>query len=78
MRASLKADHLKNGETVQHVSVLQAAGDKIPGSAQISGFQDINNDRKDDDGKVTVTVGDESACLTAHSNGDIDVTDDAC
>jgi len=78
MRATLKADDLKNGETVQHVSVLQAAADKIPGSPHISGIQDTNNDGKDDDGKVTIAVGDESACLTAHTNGDIDVTDDAC
>ena len=78
MRATLKADNLKNGETVQNVSILQAAADKIPGSPQVSGIQDANNDRKDDDGKVTITVGNESACLTAHTNGDIDVTDNAC
>src|SRR3954454_18724216 len=78
MRAQLKAADLKSGETVRSVAVLQNAADNIPGSPDISGIADANHDGKDDDGKVTVTVGSERACLSAQDNGTVDVSDGAC
>jgi hypothetical protein len=58
--------------------VLEDAADKVPGSPDVTGITDSNRDGKDDDGKVQFAVGDQHACLTAHDNGNIDVTDGAC
>jgi hypothetical protein len=77
-RAVLKSQNLKQGETVRSVSVLKAAADKVPGSPDVTGITDANGDGKDDDGKVEFTVGDQHACLTAHDNGSVDVTDGTC
>ena len=78
MRAQLKATNLGSGQTVRTVSVLRDAARNIPGSPTVTGITDGDNDGKDDDGLVTVTVGDQSACLTANDNGNVDVTDNAC
>lgn len=77
-RGVLKAQNLKQGETVRSVSVLKDAADKVPGSPDVTGITDADGDGKDDDGKVEFTVGDQHACLTAHDNGNVDVTDGAC
>lgn len=78
MRAQLKANNVGNGQTVRTVAVLRAAARNIPGSPTVEGITDADNDGKDDDGKVTITVGGQSACLTANDNGSVDVTDNAC
>ena len=78
VRAQLKAADLKNGETVRDLRRIQDAIDKLPGDPTITGLADKNNDGKDDDGDVQFTVGNQSACLSAHDNGRIDVSDGAC
>lgn len=78
MRAVLRARQLPEGETVRSVAVLRDAARRIPGSPSVEGIADADGDGKDDDGKVTIGVGDEHACVTAADNGRVDVTDDRC
>lgn len=78
IRGQLKAANLKSGETVRTVTVLQRAADNIPGSPAITGIADANRDGKDDDGNVTVKVGNATACVRAKDNGAVDVSDGAC
>jgi hypothetical protein len=78
MRGAIEARDLDAEQSVRDVKVLRDAADTIPGSPQVTGITDGNGDTKDDDGKVTVRVGDQAACLTADTNGDIDVTDGEC
>ena len=78
VRAQLKAANLKNGETVRDMKRLNDAIDRIPGDPTVTGLTDKNNDGKDDDGNVLFTVGKQSACLTAHDNGIIDVSNGSC
>ena len=78
VRAQLKAADLKNGESVRDMKRLNDAIDRLPGDPTVTGLKDTNDDGKDDDGNVQFTVGKESACLTAHDNGTIDVSNGAC
>lgn len=77
-RGILKSKNLSQGQTVRSVSVLKDATNDLPGSPDVTGITDSNGDGKDDDGKVQFTVGNGHACLTAHDNGTVDVTDGAC
>jgi hypothetical protein len=78
MRADLLANDLPENQTVRDVAVLQQTADDLPGDVQLSGVADADGDGKDDDGKVQVDVGDQSACLTVADNGDVDVSGGAC
>ena len=61
------------------VKAINEVADKIPGSPDVSGVDDTDGDGLDDDGKVLVTVGDNSACLTIEENGTgSDISDGAC
>jgi len=78
VRAQLKAADLKNGESVRDMKRLNDAIDRLPGGVTVTGLTDKDKDGKDDDGNVQFTVGNQSACLTAHDNGRIDVSNGSC
>jgi hypothetical protein len=79
LRASLEGNQTADDEGVRSVSVLEGAVDDLPGDPDVSGIDDSDGDGLDDDGKVQITVDDESACLTLPESGDdIDVTDGDC
>jgi hypothetical protein len=78
VRAQLKAADLKDGESVRDMKRLNDAIDQLPGDPTVTGLTDKDKDGKDDDGDVLFTVGRESACLTAHDNGIVDVSNGSC
>jgi hypothetical protein len=62
----------------REVAVLQDAAGDIPGDPEVTGIVDADGDGRDDDGAVTVAVGDQVSCLSVSDSGDIDVSLDAC
>ena len=64
--------------TLRTTAVLQDVADNMPGAFAVSGIDDTDGDGKDDDGKVQVTLGDQSACLTVQDNGETSVAEGAC
>ena len=78
IRAALQAENLDANQTVRDVAVLQESVADIPGDPSVSGIDDADGDGKDDDGKVQVAVGDQTACITVQDNGDISVSSDSC
>jgi glucose/arabinose dehydrogenase len=79
LRAALKAKDLPNGTTERNVSVLRDAVRDLPGDPDVTGIEDRDGDGKDDDGKVQVNVGDQSACLTISRDGkDTNVDNGKC
>jgi len=78
MRVALEAHDLKAGQTLRDVDVLRENADDVPGDPKVSGITDSNRDGKDDDGKVELTVGDQSACLVVNDQNDVSVDDDTC
>ena len=65
MRGLLQAKNLDANQTVRDVAVLQeSVADDLPGDPSVSGIDDADGDGKDDDGKVQVVVGDQTACIT--------------
>jgi len=60
------------------VVIIEAAVRDLPGDPEVSGIEDADGDGRDDDGNVNVRVDDESACVTVHDNGEVNVSDDAC
>ena len=78
MRAALEAQDLDGGKTLRDVAVLRENANDVPGDPQVSGIDDADGDGKDDDGKVELRVGDQSACVTVTDNNDVSVTNDAC
>jgi hypothetical protein len=78
VRAALQAEDLAPNQTVRDVTVLQEAVKDIPGDPKVTGIDDADGDGKDDDGKVQVVVGDQTACVAVEDNGDISVSSDSC
>jgi hypothetical protein len=78
LRGILESKDLASDQTLRDVTVLQDAVGDIPGDPEVSGIEDADGDAKDDDGKVTVAVGDQQACVTVADNGEISVSGDAC
>jgi hypothetical protein len=78
LRVSLLAQDLGDDEHVDDVAIIEAAVSDVPGDPEVSGVEDADGDGRDDDGKVNVRVDDESACVTVHDNGEVNVSDDAC
>jgi hypothetical protein len=78
VRAALQAEDLDANETVRDVAVLQEAVADVPGDPTVTGIEDTDGDGKDDDGKVQVEVGDQTACVTVQDNGDVSVSSDSC
>jgi hypothetical protein len=78
LRVSLLAQDLHDDQHVDDVAIIQAAVRDLPGDPEISGVEDGNGDGRDDDGKIAVRVDDETACVTVHENGEVNVSDDAC
>jgi hypothetical protein len=78
LRVSLLAQDLGNDQHVDDVVIIEAAVRDLPGDPEVSGIEDADGDGRDDDGKVNVRVDDESACVTVHDNGEVNVSDDAC
>jgi hypothetical protein len=78
LRVSLLAQDLGDDEHVDDVAIIEAAVSDVPGDPEVSGIEDADGDGRDDDGKVNVRVDDESACVTVHDNGEVNVSDDAC
>lgn len=79
LQGGLKANQTARDDGARSVKAINEVADKIPGSPEISGVEDADGDGFDDDGKVQVTVGDYSACLTIEANGTgSDISDGAC
>src|SRR4051794_27779726 len=78
LRGALAAKDLQSGQTERDVSVINATVRDLPGNPNVTGIEDANGDGKDDDGKVQVNVGDQSACLNIAPNGDMNVDNGAC
>jgi hypothetical protein len=78
LRTQLLAKKLSPDQTLRTTAVLQDVADNVPGAFAVSGIDDTDGDGKDDDGKVQVTLGDQSACLTVQDNGESSVANGAC
>ncbi|MEZ5139271.1 MAG: hypothetical protein R2702_06410 [Acidimicrobiales bacterium] len=79
LRVSLKANDTADEEGVRSVDAIDQAVEDLPGDPEVSGVDDGDGDGLDDDGKVQLTVGDSSACVTLPESGEeIDVTDGDC
>ena len=78
LRALLVQEDHDDGEDRRSVEVLERNVDRLPGDPDVSGIEDADGDGLDDDGRVQVTVGDESACLTVAASGDVEVEDGEC
>jgi hypothetical protein len=59
------------------VANFNAAAAALTGTAKMTGLEDTDNNGKDDDSKVTITVDDDKACLQ-NQNAAWEVTDDEC
>jgi len=70
LRASLKGNDTADKEGVRSVKAINQAAKDLPGDATFTGVDDGTGDGLDDDGKVQVTVGSASACLTLPAKGD--------
>ena len=79
MRAALKANDTADADGLRSVEALQQTADDLPGDPEVTGITDADGDGLDDDGKVQVTVDDQSACLTIPETGDdTEVSGGAC
>jgi hypothetical protein len=78
MRATLKAKKLPDNQTVRDLAIMQAAADDVPGNVRVEGLADNDGDGKDDDGNADIVVGKSYACVTAHDNGEVEVSGGKC
>ena len=79
VRASLVARNLDEDEHLRDVAVLEEAIDNVPGGPEVSGLDDGDGDGRDDDGRLQLKVGDESACVAVSEDGQtVDVEGGAC
>jgi hypothetical protein len=74
METELKAMPSGGEPTVANLNTAAAV---LTGDAKMTGLEDTDNNGKDDDSKVTITVGDDKACLQ-NQNAAWEVTDDEC
>jgi hypothetical protein len=70
-------DLVRQGESLDSMSVLQEAARDLPRSPTVTGLGDTNGDGRDDDGKLQITVDDSFACVVV-TGTDIDVSSDPC
>jgi hypothetical protein len=59
------------------VADLESVASDLPQDPEVTGIEDRDDDGLDDDGKVQITVGDSSACVTV-SGSSVDVADGTC
>ena len=70
-------DLVRQGESLDSMSVLQEAARDLPRNPTVTGIADANGDGRDDDGKLEITIDDSHSCVRV-SGADIDVTSAAC
>ena len=70
-------DHVRAGETLDSMSVLQEAARDLPRSPTVTGLGDLNGDGRDDDGRLEIAIDDSYACVVIVGS-DIDVTGARC
>lgn len=70
-------DLVRQGESLDSMSVLQEAARDLPRSPTVSGLNDGNGDGRDDDGKLQITIDESHSCVIV-TGGDIDVTSNRC
>jgi hypothetical protein len=79
LRASLKGNDTANAEGVRSVAAIEQAAADLPGDVEVSGVEDTDGDGLDDDGRVQVDQGDQSACVILPPEGeDTTVESGAC
>lgn len=79
VRASLTVRELGDDEHLRDVEVLEDATEDVPGTPEVVGLTDSDGDGRDDDGRIELQVGDESACVSVSENGEsVDVEGGAC
>lgn len=79
VRVSLSARELGEDEHLRDVSIIEDVTEDVPGDPEVVGLQDGDGDGRDDDGRVELRVGDESACLSVSRDGeDVDVEGGGC
>ena len=70
-------DLVRQGESLDSMSVLQEAARDLPRSPTVTGISDANGDGRDDDGKLEIAVDDSYACVIVTA-ANIDVTGARC
>jgi vacuolar-type H+-ATPase subunit H len=79
LRTAIRADDDLAEDSARDVDLVQDAIEDLPGDVTVTGLDDEDRDGLDDDGLVTVTVDDSSACVSLPAEGDeIDVSGGAC
>ena len=79
LRASLKVNDTANAEGVRSVAAIEEAASDLPGDVEVTGVEDADGDGLDDDGRVQVDQGDQSACVILPAEGeDTTVENGAC
>lgn len=79
LRASLKGNDTANAEGVRSVAAINEAAADLPGDVEVTGVDDADGDGLDDDGRVQVDQGDQSACVILPAEGeDTTVENGAC
>ncbi len=79
LRASLKGNDTADEEGVRSVAAIRQAAEDLPGDPEVTGVEDGDGDGLDDDGKVQITVGGSSACVSLpETGGEIDVSGGEC
>ena len=70
-------DLVRQGESLDSMSVLQEAARDLPRNPTITGLGDSNGDGKDDDGKLEITIDKSHSCISI-TGSDINVTSSSC
>ena len=70
-------DLVRQGESLDSMSVLQEAARDLPRTPTVTGLGDANGDGRDDDGKVQIAIDDSFACVVV-SGADINVSGARC
>lgn len=79
LRASLKGNDTADAEGVRSVAAINEAATDLPGDVEVTGVDDTDGDGLDDDGRVQVDQGDQSACVILPAEGeDTTVENGAC
>ena len=79
LRASLKGNDTADAEGVRSVAAINEAAADLPGDVEVTGVDDADGDGLDDDGRVQVDQGDQSACVILPAEGeDTTVENGAC
>jgi hypothetical protein len=70
-------DLVRQGESLDSMSVLQEAARDLPRSPTVTGLGDTNGDGRDDDGKIEIAIDDSYSCVIV-SGTDINVSGSRC